>query len=467
MNELSRVFQATLRSDLSSFIQKCFSTVDPAATYLHNWHIDAIAWHLEECRRGNIRRLLITMPPRYLKSIAASVAFPAWIFGHDPTARIIAVSYSADLSGKHARDCRAIMESDWYRGCFRKTRLHPNKNTESEFMTTAQGFRLATSVGGTLTGRGGKIILIDDPMKPGEAMSATKREAVKQWYAGTLYSRLDDKANDVIVIIMQRLHVDDLVGHVLEQEDWVHLDLPAIAEIPQRIQCGPGRFITRQPGELLHPEREPQETLDRIKRTLGSYAFSAQYQQQPVPPGGALIHWKWFRRYQEVPAKSGNDRIIQSWDTASKGEEIHDYSVCTTWLEKGSTYYLIDVYRERLEYPALRRRVVELAQKYAADVVIIEDKGSGTHLIQELTYEGPFRPIAFLPEGDKVTRAAAQTAIIEAGNVWLPERAPWLHDFEREVLQFPHGKFDDQVDSFVQFLSWITKQRYLPRWRAL
>jgi len=194
MKELSRVFQATLRLDLSSFIQKCFSTVDPATTYLHNWHIDALAWHLEECRKGNIRRLLITMPPRYLKSIAASVAFPAWVLGHDPTARIIAVSYSADLSGKHARDCRTIMESNWYRKCFRKTKLHPNKNTESEFMTTAQGFRLATSVGGTLTGRGGNMILIDDPMKPGEAMSSTKREALKQWFDGTLSSRLDNKA---------------------------------------------------------------------------------------------------------------------------------------------------------------------------------------------------------------------------------------------------------------------------------
>lgn len=456
MDDQIRLFRAALRKDMSSFIQKSFATVDPSADYRHNWHIDAIAWQLERCLAGEVRRLIITLPPRNLKSICTSVAFPAWALGQDPARRIIVASYSEDLARKHSRDCRAVIESPWYRAVFPWTRIHHEKNTELEFMTTKRGFRLATSVGGTLTGRGGNIIIIDDPLKPSDAFSEAKRETVKQWYDGTLYSRLDSKMDDVIVIVMQRLHVDDLVGHVLEQEKWVHLNLPAIAEAPERIQIGPGRFHARQPGDLLHPAHEPMEALERQKKVNGSYVFSAQYQQAPTPPGGGMIKWDWFRLYDEAPTMEPNDRIIQSWDTASKAEEIHDYSVCTTWLEQGNSYYLVDVFRDRLEYPDLKRSVVEEARRHDAGVVLIEDKGSGTHLIQELDDEGSPRPIPIMPEGDKVTRMSAQSARIEAGYVYLPKRAPWLQDFQTEILQFPHGRHDDQVDSLSQFLGWVS-----------
>ncbi len=461
MNDHATLVRALLRQNLVSFIQKVFYTVSPCRSYHNNWHINAMAWHLEECLRGHIKRLIITVPPRHLKSICASVAFPAWALGHDPSLRIIAASYSAELAGRHALDCRAVMESNWYRRVFPKTRIHPDKNTELEFMTTSRGFRLATSVGGTLTGRGGNLILVDDPMKPAEAMSDVKRETVRQWFDGTLYPRLDNKAEDKIILIMQRLHVDDLVGHVLEQEPWVHVNLPAIAETQQRVQIGPNQFIERALGDLLHPEREPRATLGHIKTTLGTYNFSAQYQQCPVPLGGALIKWAWFGTYPELPAKGPNDQIIQSWDTASKAEEINDFSVCSTWLEHDNCYYLMDVHRSHLEYPDLKRRVVQEAQRHHADVVLIEDKASGTHLIQDLGRDGVVRPIAILPDGDKVTRMWAQNAKIEAGDVLLPERAPWLQDFQTEILQFPRGRHDDQVDSLSQFLSWVSRPKRL------
>jgi len=223
---------------LPTFIRKSFGTVAPAVSYQHNWHIDTIAWHLQQCLDGKINRLIITLPPRSLKSICASVAFPAWALGRNPGLRIICASYANELTRKHALDCRAVMESDWYRDTFPGTRLHPDKNTELEFMTTARGYRYGTSVGGTLTGRGGNFLIIDDPMKSGDAMSATKRDSVKHWFDGTVYSRLDNKAEDVIVLIMQRVHVDDLVGHVLENEEWTHINIPAIAEIDQEYEVG-------------------------------------------------------------------------------------------------------------------------------------------------------------------------------------------------------------------------------------
>jgi predicted phage terminase large subunit-like protein len=230
----------------------------------------------------------------------------------------------------------------------------------------------------------------------------------------------------------------------------------------QRVEIGPDRTVERAPGDLLHPGREPRATLEHIKATLGTFNYSAQYQQNPVPVGGTMIKWHWFGRYRNFPAKSSNDRIVQSWDTASKAEQIHDYSVCTTWLERKGSYYLIDVVRKRLEYPELKRRVVREAERHHADVVLIEDKGSGTHLIQDLRRDGTLRPIAVLPEGDKITRMSAQTATIEAGYVLLPERAAWLHDFQTEVLQFPHGRHDDQVDALSQALAWVSRPRSRP-----
>ena len=458
-----RTLRAVLRQDLVSFIQKVFSTVSPNDRYLHNWHIDANAWRLQQCLEGPNKRLIITLPPRSLKSICASVAFPAWVLGHDPSKRIICVSYSTELARKHALDCRAVMESPWYKAIFPKTRLHPDKNTELEVMTTARGFRMATSVGGTLTGRGGNFIVLDDPMNPADAMSDVRRETVKQWYDGTLYSRLDNKAEDAIIVVTQRLHVDDLVAHLLEKEEWVHLNIPAKAECDQVYEIGPGQVYERRAGEVLHPEREPLEMLEKIKANLGSYGFAAQYQQNPVPLGGGMIKWQWFQSYRELPPRGPNSQIVQSWDTASKASELNDYSVCTTWQVEGDDCYLIHVARGRLEYPDLKKRVPALAHAHKADAVLIEDSGSGTSLIQDLRREGA-RCIAIKPEGDKVTRMCAVSAHIEAGYVYLPERAPWLDDFQTEVLQFPNGRHDDQVDSMSQFLNWLRKKGFNRIW---
>ena len=451
---LRRLLEMKLRSDLSTFIHRAFQTVAPAQTFLYNWHIDAMAWYLEQCATGRIKRLLIILPPRHLKSICASDAFPAWVLGHDPTKRVICASYAADLAAKHARDCRAIMESDWYQLVFPQTRLSREKNAEMDFMTTRQGYRYATSVGGTLTGRGGNLIVIDDPIKPEDAMSDARRAAVNEWYDRTLYSRLDSKRDDVIILIMQRLHLEDLAGYVLAKEPWIHLNLPAIAEVEHRIPIGPNQFHLRRVGDLLHEARESKADLDRIKATIGSYNWYAQYQQRPVPLEGEIINWGWFLFYDEVPSRRGGDRIIQSWDTASTAGELSDYSVCMTFLVRANENFLLDVLREKLNYPDSRRRIIDHAFKFAADTVIIENKGSGTSLIQDLRADsGAPTIIAFQPDGDKITRMAAQSAKIEGKQVLLPRRGEWLDELRAELMQFPYGRYDDQVDSLSQFLS--------------
>jgi predicted phage terminase large subunit-like protein len=450
----ARVFEAMLRSDFRLFVHKAFTTLSPGQVYVNSWHIDSICWCLERVRRGEIRRLIINMPPRSLKSIAASVAFPAYVFGLDPSRRMICVSYSNDLAKKHSNDFRAVVESKWYRQVFPQTRIGPkNKNSETEIEFTARGFRMATSVGGTLTGRGGDIIVIDDPLKPDDAMSESKRMAANQWFINTLLSRLDDKRTGAIVVVMQRVHIDDLTGFLLSQSDeWHVLSLPAIAPCDGNIETWNGSTHFRAAGEALSPEREPISVLEAMKAQIGSDAFSAQYQQEPAPPGGAMIKRDWILRYEALPSRSQQLFTLQSWDTASKGGPDNDWSVCTTWIvARGIKWYLVDVWRKRVGYPDLKAAMISLARSWKPNRVLVEDTGAGTALVQEL-HGKVSGIIAVKPEGDKVSRMAAASAKFEAGQVLLPERASWLADLESELFVFPVGRHDDQCDSISQAL---------------
>lgn len=458
-----RLIDEVLRRDLVAFTQRTFQTLSAHKPYIHNWHVEALARALTKVAAGESRRLLIALPPRHLKSTCASVAFPAWLLGRNPSLKIVCASYAEDLAGKLAMDCRIVMRSAWYRRAFPGTSISRDKDRELDFMTTARGGRYTTSVGGSLTGRGGDIIIVDDPLKPTDAMSEVKRTAVNEWYDRTLCSRLDDKKSGAIIVVGQRLHFEDLIGYLQgKDESWDYLCLPAIAEVEQTVELGPGRFYTRPPGEALDETRESLATLERLRRELGSFNFSAQYQQCPVPPEGELIKWAWFNRYQSLPRAGERDAIVQSWDTACKVTNTSDYSVCTTWLTIDGKYYLVDVLRERLLFPDLRRRIVDHAKAFRARTLLIEDKGSGTALLQDISYN-EMRSIGEIfhvePVGDKVMRMSAQSATIEAGRVYIPERADWLEDFRTEVLQFPNGRHDDQVDSVSQFLNWAERKR--------
>jgi predicted phage terminase large subunit-like protein len=452
-------YDSVLRQDFVTFAARCFHDLNPQAELAMNGHLDVIAAKLTAVREGKIRRLIINLPPRHLKSLMASIAFPAWCLGHDPSAQILSVSYAQDLADKLARDCRSIMTSPWYRQIFR-TRLAPHRQAVQEFITTRQGYRLATSTGGVLTGRGADIILIDDPLKPEEALSAALRQAANAWFVHTLYSRLNDKRSGAIVIIMQRLHEDDLVGRVLALEPWEVLSFPAIAEAdevhPIETIWGP-RCFTRRRGEALHPDREPLATLEHIRRTIGEYNFAGQYQQSPAPLGGGMVKAEWFKRYSENDRPERFDRIVQSWDTANKATELSDFSVCTTWGISGKHLFLLGVFRRRLEYPALKRAVREQQSLFDATEVLIEDKASGTQLIQELIEDGCHAVTRYQPTIEKTMRLNAQTGMIESGFVHIPEEAPWLAEYLHEMTVFPNGKHDDQVDSTAQFLDWFKR----------
>ncbi len=459
---------ALARADFQLFVERCFVELNGAAPYLDNFHVGLIAARLEAVRRGAVRRLAINVPPRSLKSLIASVAFPAFVLGHQPARQLICVSYGQELADALARACRQVMASGWYERLFPAARLSATRQAAHGFETTAGGVRLATSVGGALTGFGADLIVLDDPMKPEDAASDTLRAATNAWYRQSLVTRLNDKRTGAVVNVMHRLHEDDLAGFARALEPFDEVVLPAIAQDDEvhawPTPYGPARFV-RRAGEALHPEREPLEVLQGLRRSLGTEVFAAQYLQAPTPPGGALVKTHWLARY-DAAERPDFDRIVQSWDTANKAGELADYSVCTTWGVKDLGAWLIHVLRRRMEYPELRRAVEVQAGAFAAEVILIEETASGVQLIQELRGALPgLTPVR--PKGDKVMRLRAQTAAMEAGLVHVPAEAPWLADYLTELIAFPKSRHDDQADSTAQALDWIFRRTSFETWREV
>jgi predicted phage terminase large subunit-like protein len=450
MNE-ARLFQAALRTDMAVFAQRAFRDLNPARKLVWSWHLDAICHALEKVRTGETKRLVINVPPRSLKSTLGSVIFPAFVLGQDPTARIVCVSYSADLAKDFARSCRTLMRFQWYRNLFPDTEISQDQEAALDFKTTRRGHRIATSVHGTLTGRGGDIVIVDDLMKPDDAHSPARRASTLQWFDNTIYTRLDDQRSGAIVIIMQRLHVDDLTAHVLKNGGWEVLRLPAIADGMEEIPISDRRKHRRLPGEPLDPVLAPLDLLNRLRTEISSAAFAAQYQQDPVPQDGAVFRTSWFRYYEDQELPFDGDEF-ESWDIGMTATTTSDYSVGTRWIFHGNKYYLTDVVRRRMLYPDLKRLIVE-HQRRSPMPLLIEYAGSGIPLIQDLEGEH-VNAIPIRPAKDKVVRAMQATSVFEAGRVLLPKSERFTSDFRDELLAFPNASHDDQVDSAIQAINW-------------
>jgi predicted phage terminase large subunit-like protein len=463
-----------LRTDFLSYLQWAFYELNPESNLLLAPYIELMAAKLEACRLGKIRRLIINLPPRYLKSHCASISLPTWLLGHSPGTKIICASYGQDLANNLALESRKIMMSPMYQYIF-GTRLSQDKRALDDFKTTMNGGRMATSVGGALTGMGGEFLIIDDPMKPDEALSDVQRTKCIAWFENTLRSRLNEKIDGCIIIIMQRLHQNDLAGHLIEQGGWEVLSFPAIAETDELHIIEHSRMthrvFTRQAGEALHPERETREMLEKTRELIGNYNFSSQYQQNPIPKEGLMVKSEWLQYYDELPESSQISTVIQSWDTAVKSGAMNDFSVCTTWaVTRKGHYYLIHVYRKKLQYPELRRAVIELCNQHKPRHVLIEDKSSGSQLIQDLEKELGSKIKAFTPLAGttKAERLNSITDLFEAGKVFFPKKAHWLHDYRSELTSFPGAKHDDQVDSTSQALTHLKNSNSsLATWEKL
>ena len=451
-----RMLHTALRNDPVCFIEKAFNTLNPATPFLDNWHISAIAYHLEQVLKGKNRRLIICLPPRSLKTIIASIAFPAWALGHDPSRKIMSVTYSNGLAANYANHFRQIVGATWYQKIFPHTHISRHKDTEVETAFTAGGYRLGTSTFGTITGRGADLLICDDPIKSQDVQSDIKREANNNLYAGSLLNRLDDKRTGSIIVVMQRLHANDFVGSLLESHgEWTVLNLPAIAEIDERIQIGDNEYYCRRAGEPLHAEREPLAVLHKIRHEMGPDAWAAQFQQAPVPPGGIMIRPHWINYHTITDFKqSSRCRILQSWDTAGKIGPRNSFSVCTTWLLEDGNYFLLDLVREQFDFHTLTNTAINYAKKWKPYRVLIEDASTGGVLAPELR-KGASCAVELVPVAlNKVDRLFLQQGKFASGRVFFPANAPFLPELLKELLSFPQSKTTDQVDSISQALAY-------------
>lgn len=446
------------------FVIGAWNAMYPGTRFDKNWHIEAICWALRSLYSGRKKpRLIINMPPRSLKSFIVSVCLPAWLLGIIPDLTIIVASYSDELSRKFSRDCRALMETPFYRRVFPKTKLSARKTSESEFETTKRGCRLATSVGGTLTGRGADLLIVDDPLKAQDTYSDAARAKCIEWFDSTAMSRLNEPHRSNVVVVMQRLHANDLSGYLLEK-GWPSLVLPATATKTQRYMIGDKKYYTRRAGELLQPKRDRLESLEQIKRDHGSHIFAAQYQQDPVPPDGNLVNSAWLKWYDKPPAANEYDALVLTVDPAGKTGPTNDYTAIVVAGILSGNVYILHVTRGHWDVLDMRNRINELVPFWGVREVIVEDTASGMGLVDVLCAEARFSTKRWSPKGDKVTRLCRHQAKFECGQVVLSKEAHWLAEFLRELMAFPNGKYDDQVDALLLLLDWYSEMKeYLSR----
>lgn len=450
---------AVLRQDFGLFAAAAFNTLYPETELEPAAYLDLMSARLQAVFEGEIQNLIVTVPPRSLKSFLTSIALPAFILGRDPTQQIMCVSYGQALGETLGRDRRKLMHSAFYRELFGT--VLEGSGSPGRLQTSKNGFVIATSIDAAATGLGADYIIFDDPQKAQGAMSDAVRTATNNQLGQTFLSRRNDPKTARMLIVMQRLHEEDFVGHALTLPgmNWALLNLPAIAEEPEAHafkKLGQPKLFTRQPGEALHPTRLPLAELDAIRSTIGEARFATQYLQRPAPAGGGLVQERWFERYGPKDLPDNFDEVIQSWDTANTTEEWSDWTVCTTWGRTEDAIYLLSVHRERMLFPDLVRATLRLAQRWRPDVVLIEDRASGTQLLQELRDRGIGYGRAIKPHANKEIRMTNQTALIESGRVWIPKEADWVQTYLRELLVFPNGKYDDQVDSTSQALAYLT-----------
>lgn len=486
------------RRRLSRFVREAWPIVEPATPFVHGWHLDVVAEHLEAVSCGEIKRLIVNVPPRTMKSLTCGVFWPAWEWLARPHIRWLFATYAADLSTRDSVKCRRLIDSRGgktdgtlfervgYQGVLRLLsdapwQLTGDQNAKTKYETTETGMRLATSVGGVATGEGGDRIVIDDPLNAKQARSEAERNAANRWWDETMTTRFNN-ANAAAVIVMQRLHEQDLTGHLVEQGGWHHLCLPAEYEpshpfvYPATVTLPTGRTLSgdrrTEDGELLEPVRLSTERLAELRRGLGSYGYAGQMQQRPAPLEGGMFKRAWWKRWTQDDLPKRWTRLVESWDMSfGSTSDTASFVIGQVWGEHGADRYLLAQVRARMPFTDTVK-AVQAMQTFRPDAYrgqtvtarLVERKANGQAVMDTLA-----RKILALvpidPEGGKEVRAAAVEPTVEAGNVWIPAAdfipAPLGYaptstgDFIEEHAVFPNGASDDQVDGMTQALNWM------------
>lgn len=470
-------------ASLYEFVKQAWSVIEPGVPFVHGWHLQIICEHLEAITHGELRNLLINIPPRHAKSTIVSVMWPCWEWLHRPFEKYLCASYSSVLSTRDNVKARRLVTSPWYQALWRdRFMLTGDQNQKQRFENDKTGYRIATSVGGTATGEGGSRLLLDDPHGAQDAQSDAMRDSALEWFDMVWSTRRNDPKRDAMVTIMQRLHESDVSGRIMELGGWEHVCLPAEWDgMPRKTIIFPEGYDPRsKKGSLLWPERFGEKELTALKQQLGEYGTAGQLQQDPVPSGGGILKTEHFQLWPTSRPIPQFEFVLQSYDCAFTEKTSGDPTACTVWgifTYKGQRHgMLVDAWDEHLSYPDLRQKVIsDWHNKYGGDqrpspphrprkpdILLIEAKASGQSLLQDLRLaKAP--AVGYNPgNADKISRAHQSAPTLELDVLWIPESAKnpgqmvgWAQDFLKQLKKFPVAEHDDYVDTFTQAIIYL------------
>jgi len=468
------------------FVEQAFYELNCGERFYPNWHIDALCNALMQIYLGTLKRLVITIPPRYMKTHCVSIAFSAWLLGKQPHKKIIGASYNQQLSNNFLNQVKILLSSYWYLALFPQTKISKTNGAglKNKIVTSKNGFRFATSIAGTLTGEGADLLIADDPHKPLDIANPKSRRRVHNWFEGTFLSRLNNKKTGAIILIMQRLHEDDLVGYLQSKssyQNWKIINFELLSTAEQTIQIG--NFIyTRKANEPLHAQREGLEEINKLKEIVGDAVFSSQYQQNPISEEGGIVKKCWIETYSEALDTSPERHYFISIDAAIKASINNDFTAITIWYcvpkqrsdmqaenakHKNDKFLLEDkilakhevflqeVINQKLSYPEILKTVLDLIVKYKPQQIIIEDAASGSQLIQHLKNAISIPIAAKVPTRNKQTRLTLASVFFEKRLVKINQKMMEYYTTLAQLTNFPAVKHDDICDSISMFISWF------------
>ena len=448
--------------DFMVFIERCFRTLNPGMSFQDSWYLHAIAEQLRLIDAGELKRLIINVPPRSGKSIMTTIGYSAWRHGHDPRTRIICVSSDDSLVRSLSASYQAIVKSEWFAQAFPQFRIRPGGDRATETITTMRGYRYGVSIGGSVLGRGADLIIADDAMSPMAALSEPVQDPAEQPVGRRLSEPprqqgggRDHHRQPAPAPRRSRRPCDRRGDPMINRNGWGMLVIPAIAPEDEKYRIGPGEHDVyhRRAGEVLLPEREPQPVLDEIRIAMGSINFAAQYQQTPVPSEGNIIRRDWIRYFDEEPEEFNT--VVSSWDLASTIEERSSFSVGLLVGKLGANFFVLELVRGKFQAPELRRLMMRKIEEWQPDATIVEATELGRSMVQDIRRTTELPLLLDAPRFDKRARLEAQAARFEAGQVHLPRNAPWLGSYLSELLGFPFEPHDDQVDATSLALNYM------------
>ncbi len=469
-------------ASLYEFVKQSWHVVEPGIQFMESWHIEEICEHLEAVSAGEIHRLLINIPPRHSKSTIVSVMWPAWEWITDPAQKYLCASYSSTLSTRDNLKTRRLLQSSWYQERWgHMFKFTGDQNAKQRFENDKTGYRIATSVGGSVTGDGGSRLVCDDPHGAQAAQSEAMRESDLEWFDMVWSTRLNNPKTDAMIVVMQRLHEQDISGHILNDiKGWEHICIPAEWDGKHR-KTILGSYDPRKiKGELICPERFGEKEITMLKQLLGSYGSAGQLQQDPTPSGGGILKTKYFGLWSADDGLPPFEYILQSYDCAFTEKTTGDPTACTVWAmfthngERNAM--LIDAWDEHLSYPDLRAKAIkDWTTEYGGmskesphsrarrpDRILVEAKASGQSLLQDLRL-AKVPAVGYNPgKADKISRAHQAAPTLELGLLWIPESkknrgqpVSWAAAFLKQLAKFPVAEHDDYVDTFTQAVIYL------------